>query len=103
MITEQLREDALHEVNILTSPTEQELDKIERTLKEGMYLLNTYAGTTIDYETNLLARNLLIAFVRYDYTGNSEYFEQNYMKRINSFIDHVAIEEFKKDKEEVQP
>lgn len=96
MINEELRREALHEINILTTPTEQEIRRIDRILQDGIEILNRYAGIEVDYKENNMARNLLLAFVRYEYNGSGEYFEHNYNLRLNAFIDEVGLNEYEK-------
>jgi len=53
-------------------------DALIQMIQRAEYKLNEYAGTKVDYQTDLDARQLLLDFCRYIRNKVSEEFEKNY-------------------------
>ena len=51
-------------------------------LKKGQGYVNGLAGVTLDFESNALAKNLLLDYCRYSYNNASEYFLENFREDI---------------------
>lgn len=56
--------------------------KIENSLESAKGHLESLTGTSLDYEKNVFAKNLLMDCTRYYYNNVSEFFEDNFSKEI---------------------
>lgn len=57
-------------------------DILKNTLKIGQDYLNKLAGIQLDYESNILAKTLLLDYCRYRYNNAIEYFLENFKEDI---------------------
>ncbi|KOA76600.1 hypothetical protein ADU78_05810 [Clostridium botulinum] len=57
-------------------------DILKKLLKTGQDYLNKLAGITLDYESNILAKTLLLDYCRYRYNNATEYFFVNFREDI---------------------
>lgn len=57
-------------------------DILKRLLENGKQYLNKLAGITLDYESNILAKTLLLDYCRYRYNNAIEYFLVNFREDI---------------------
>lgn len=57
-------------------------DDLTSHIDQGKYYLNTLAGVNLDFIENLLAKSLLVNYVRYSYNNASEYFAENFREDI---------------------
>ena len=59
--------------------------KLKTLLEQSKAAILSLAGTTIDFEKNQEAKELLYNRVRYAYNNSLEYFETNFQKEILRF------------------
>lgn len=59
-------------------------ERLERYIKQGAARLERIAGSSIDFDTDLIARGLLIDYCRYANAQMSEFFEANYAEDLAS-------------------
>lgn len=57
-------------------------ESIEKLLSDGQKYVNRLAGVILDFESDILAKNLLFDFCRYKYNNASEYFLENFKEDI---------------------
>jgi hypothetical protein len=78
---EALREELKEYLKItwIDADTESNLLKI---IKRGKSYLETVAGSTIDYETDLTAKQLLLDYGRYVYNHSFELFQINFISEL---------------------
>jgi len=57
-------------------------DILKNLLKTGQQYLNKLAGIELDYESNILAKTLLLDYCRYSYNNATEYFLVNFREDI---------------------
>ncbi|GGJ51025.1 hypothetical protein [Virgibacillus salexigens] len=61
---------------------DDEDQEIENIIKGGKAYLNSIAGTTIDYDKDLISRQLLMDYGRYVYNQSLEFFEVNFKREL---------------------
>ncbi|NEZ47966.1 hypothetical protein FDF74_12315 [Clostridium niameyense] len=57
-------------------------DILKNLLENGKQYLNKLAGVELDYESNILAKTLLLDYCRYRYNNAIEYFLENFKEDI---------------------
>lgn len=73
--------------------------KLKTLLEQSKAAILSLAGTTIDFEKNQEARELLYNRVRYAYNNSLEYFETNFQKEILRFqLKEAVLDENKRAK-----
>lgn len=73
-------------------------DILSDILKDGEKYLNGVAGITLDYESNILAKTLLLDYCRYKYNNASEYFQENFKDDILRLQLESAVKDFDEQK-----
>lgn len=73
-------------------------DILNDILKDGEKYLNRLAGITLDYESNILAKTLLLDYCRYKYNNASEYFQENFKDDILRLQLESAVKDFDEQK-----
>lgn len=58
--------------------SDDEDNTLNNLLKNGQDYINKLAGITLDFESNILAKTLLLDYCRYRYNNASEYFLENF-------------------------
>lgn len=66
-------------------------DDIERMIERGKSQIERLTGTSIDFEEDLVAQDLLFDYCRYSYNNALEYFEDNFKSQILALQIHEAI------------
>lgn len=65
--------------------------KLERYILQSEAYLKELSGTSLDFPTNLRARDLLLERCRYQYNNVSDEFEKNFESELGRFILKEAI------------
>lgn len=73
-------------------------DILKRLLENGKQYLNKLAGITLDYESNILAKTLLLDYCRYRYGNATEYFLENFKEDILRLQLESAVKDYAKQK-----
>lgn len=69
--------------NLLITWEDEETDKkLELSVRNAKYHIDSLIGTKIDYIDDIYARSLLLNCARYYYNNVSEFFEDNFQKEI---------------------
>ena len=64
---------------------------IDNMIERGKRRIETLTGTAIDFDTDLVAQDLLFDYCRYSYNNATEYFEDNFRSEILALQIHEAI------------
>lgn len=66
-------------------------DDLEKMIERGKAQIERLTGTSIDFEEDLVAQDLLLDYCRYSYNNALEYFEDNFKSQILALQIHEAI------------
>lgn len=73
-------------------------DILKNLLENGKQYLNKLAGVELDYESNILAKTLLLDYCRYRYSNATEYFLENFREDILRLQLESAVKDYAKQK-----
>lgn len=73
-------------------------DILSDILKDGEKYLNRLVGMTLDYESNILAKTLLLDYCRYRYNNATEYFLENFKEDILRLQLESAVKDYAEQK-----
>lgn len=65
--------------------------ELERMIERGKAQIQRLTGTTIDFDKDPVAQDLLLDYCRYSYNNALEYFEENFRSQILALQIHEAI------------
>ena len=91
-IDEQLLEEIGAELGYIESDFGRAESRIRAYVLNGMAKLNNAAGAEIDYESDRIARALLVDYCRYANSHATELFESNYLGELIALNDRYAVE-----------
>jgi len=90
--------DLLDEVKEALAITWTEEDNnIVKLIGRSVYYINDLVGAELDLTVNLVARELVINRIRYEYNNALDQFESNFAQPLSRLIFHVALDERKID------
>lgn len=65
--------------------------ELQRMIERGKRQIERLTGTSIDFQDNMVAQDLLLDYCRYSYNNALEYFEDNFRSQILALQIHEAI------------
>lgn len=98
MINEQILLKVQNELDI-TFEDERSKEKIAHTLERGDAYLKEKYGKAIDYEKDLIAFEMLIAYCRYARSGAIEQFKHDFLTDLTQLAIHGAMDKEKAHEE----
>lgn len=87
-----LLEDVKHALAITWT---EEDNNIIKLIDRSVYYINDLVGAELDLTVNLVARELVINRIRYEYNNALDQFESNFFKPLSRLTLQVAIDERK--------
>ncbi|TKH73969.1 hypothetical protein FC686_21765 [Bacillus cereus] len=86
--------DLLDEVkHVLAITWTEEDNNIIKLIDRSIYYINDLVGAVLDLKVNLVARELVINRIRYEYNNALDQFETNFEQPLSRLILHVALKE----------
>ncbi|MFJ8453321.1 hypothetical protein [Bacillus paramycoides] len=73
----------------------EEDNNIVKLIDRSVYYINDLVGAELDLTVNLVARELVINRIRYEYNNALDQFESNFFQPLSRLTLHVAIGERK--------
>lgn len=87
-----LLEDVKHALAITWT---EEDNNIVKLIDRSVYYINDLVGAVLDLKVNLVARELVINRIRYEYNNALDQFESNFFQPLSRLTLQVAIDERK--------
>ncbi|ENB4264212.1 hypothetical protein ABHP49_005409 [Bacillus cereus] len=73
----------------------EEDNNIIKLIDRSVYYINDLVGTVLDLKVNLVARELVINRIRYEYNNALDQFESNFFQPLSRLTLQVALDERK--------
>ena len=87
-----LLEDVKHALAITWTEEDNDIVKL---IDRSVYYINDLVGAVLDLKVNLVARELVINRIRYEYNNALDQFESNFFQPLSRLILQVALNERK--------
>ncbi|WMJ81969.1 hypothetical protein RBU49_06895 [Clostridium sp. MB40-C1] len=89
----------LEELKSYLRADDEENSDLENLLNDGKRYLNRLAGIELDFNSDILAKTLLLDYCRYKYNNASEYFLENFQEDILRLQLESAVSIYDKEQE----